>query len=151
MEILAFESINWIRMGRSCCKFVKLHDQSLISRFRERFMKLGNFLSRTIHTRCMVYEKGWAKRRCIDITVDRRQSTFNKMELIFIWYINNSRNKVGYLDFINKEPGGMISVLDLPVRKLVPGMYKLLSKLFSFILLYISFSRYRISVANCQQ
>lgn len=73
------------------------------------------------------------------------------MELIFIWYINNSRNKVGYLDFINKEPGGTVSVLDLPVRKLVPGMYKLLSKLFSFILLYISFSRYRISVANCEQ
>lgn len=75
------------------------------------------------------------------------------MELIFIWYINNSRNKVGYLDFINKKAvlRGTVSVLDLPIRKLVPGMYKLLSKLFSFILLYISFSRYRISVANCQQ
>lgn len=36
MEILAFESINWIRMGRSCCKFVKLHDQSLISRSRSK-------------------------------------------------------------------------------------------------------------------
>lgn len=44
------------------------------------------------------------------------------MELIFIWYINNSRNKVGYLDFINKEPGGTVSVLDLPIRKLVPGI-----------------------------
>lgn len=38
------------------------------------------------------------------------------MELIFIWYINNSRNKVGYLDFINKEPGGTVSVLDLPIN-----------------------------------
>lgn len=65
-------------------------------------MKLGNFLSRyrTVQVHGIWYEKGRTKRRCIDIRGDRNASSiygwsFNKMELIFISYMNNDRNKVG--------------------------------------------------------
>lgn len=82
MEIFSFETEYYVKvvnqLERSCCKFVKLHDRryrgliyrSKVSREIYETWKLSISCIRYVHGIC---EKGWAKRRCIDITVEETE------------------------------------------------------------------------------
>lgn len=94
-------------------------------------MKLGNFLSRTIRCRYMVYgtrrDEQSAGASISEETETLRVYTvgwsFNKMELIFISYTNNDRNKVGSLAISlmgrRCRRGNTVSVFDLPVQSCI--------------------------------
>lgn len=156
MEIFSFETeyyvkvVNQLDRNGTILLQIRKIARSKISRFnisKQGFERdLWNletfYLVYTIRTRCMWEGMGEAQVHRYHCRGDRRFRvygwSFNKMELIFIWYINNDRNKVGYrplaISLIRRRCREIRFPCSIFRYKLVPGMYKLLFKLFYFII-----------------